>query len=246
MSRPLVSAPLLRSGELGAATLSVAAHASLIAFAVSLAARPTPSAPREHRVGTEHLQYVLTFKTAEAVPARAARTRPAAARRRAALPRIPNFSKLHVPSIAPVILPTELPKIDFEAMASSTISVGDSDLNLGRAAINAIGATPNPDSIYSATVVDRGVAPYEDNPKPDYPSSLRRAGVEASLLVRYVVDASGRVEDESIELPNTVHRLFADAVRDALHRSRYYPALFGGVHVRQQVQQWFYFRIVDR
>jgi TonB family protein len=73
---------------------------------------------------------------------------------------------------------------------------------------------------------------------------LRRQGVEASFVVRFVVDTTGQVDENKIEFPTTAHRLFVESVKAALLRSRYFPAVLGGRHVAQLVQQEFRFRMV--
>jgi hypothetical protein len=63
------------------------------------------------------------------------------------------------------------------------------------------------------------------------------------VSARFVVDTLGRVEPASIEITETTHTLFADAVRVALLRQRFLPAAAGGHLVRQLVVQPFEFRI---
>jgi len=45
--------------------------------------------------------------------------------------------------------------------------------------------------------------------------------------------------------PPSAHSLFVEAVRQALRKSRYYPAEFGGRKVRQLVEQRFTFILVS-
>ena len=85
--------------------------------------------------------------------------------------------------------------------------------------------------------VDRIAAPRSGNGAPDYPRSLRTAGVEGSVLVTFVVDTTGRAEPGSITVVSSTHPLFADAVRQWLGRTRYAPAEIRGIRVRQLVQQ---------
>jgi protein TonB len=87
------------------------------------------------------------------------------------------------------------------------------------------------------------VAPRPGNPAPAYPASLRSAQVEGSVLARFIVDTTGRVEAASINFPEATHALFADAVRQSLLRSRYLPAVLGEHAVRQLVEQRFAFTL---
>lgn len=85
--------------------------------------------------------------------------------------------------------------------------------------------------------VDRVVVPRANNPRPIYPNALRNAVVEGDVLTRFVVDTTGRVERNSIEILQASHSLFADAVREWLPRTRYEPATIAGRAVRQLVEQ---------
>jgi TonB family protein len=90
---------------------------------------------------------------------------------------------------------------------------------------------------FSEHQVEQIVRPRADNPSPPYPPSLRAAGIEGDVLARFTVDTLGRVESRSVQIVETSHALFGDAVRDWLTRTRYRPATIGGRPVRQQVEQ---------
>jgi TonB family protein len=91
--------------------------------------------------------------------------------------------------------------------------------------------------VFPAVQVERTVVPRADNPPPEYPRTLRESNVEGEVLVRFVVDSTGRVEAESIVVLQQPHALFGDAVRRWLPRTRYRPAEIGGQPVRQLVEQ---------
>lgn len=100
-----------------------------------------------------------------------------------------------------------------------------------------------PDGVYSDRAVDRIVVPRGDNPSPLYPPQLRLASVEGDVVVRFVVDTAGRVEDASVAVLQSTHAPFATAVRQWLRRTRYAPAQIGGRPVRQLVEQRIGFTI---
>lgn len=81
------------------------------------------------------------------------------------------------------------------------------------------------------------------NQAPRYPSVLSTAGIEGSVVVRYVVDTLGHVEQGSVTTVSTTHALFERAVRDALPRFRFSSAQVGGRKVRQLVEQSFAFEL---
>jgi TonB family protein len=91
--------------------------------------------------------------------------------------------------------------------------------------------------VFPAVQVERTVVPHSANPPPEYPRTLRESNVEGEVLVRFVVDSTGRVERESIVILQEPHALFGDAVRRWLPRTRYRPAEIGGQPVRQLVEQ---------
>jgi protein TonB len=100
-----------------------------------------------------------------------------------------------------------------------------------------VGSPFIPKGIFDEHSVDRAVIARPGNRSPDYPTPLRSAGVSGEVLVRFVVDTTGRVESGSIEIVNATHPLFAEAVTGWLPRTRYEPAQAGGARVRQRVEQ---------
>ncbi len=94
--------------------------------------------------------------------------------------------------------------------------------------------------------VDTAAARDPESAVPIYPRILELRGIEGSALVRFVVDTTGRAEAESFRIVETSHRLFAQAVRDALPRMKFRPATMGDRKVRQLVEIPFGFRLVTR
>jgi TonB family protein len=73
----------------------------------------------------------------------------------------------------------------------------------------------------------------------------RRLGLEGTVTLRCIVDASGRVEPGSIELLTEADpRLAAVAIR-TLANARFRPGRRGGVPVRVQVVQRFRFALTE-
>lgn len=96
-------------------------------------------------------------------------------------------------------------------------------------------------SVLGRESVDREVVPLSTNPAPRYPASLRAAGVQGSVLARFVVDTTGRVRMETVQVDASDHPLFSEAVIEVLRRSRYAPAELRGRKVPQLVVQPFVF-----
>ena len=90
-------------------------------------------------------------------------------------------------------------------------------------------------------VVDREVVPWATNPVPRYPAVLRDARIEGRVLVRFVVDTTGRVVMESVVIDAADHPAFGAAVIENLRRSRFEPAEYRGRRVAQLVARPFVF-----
>ena len=62
---------------------------------------------------------------------------------------------------------------------------------------------------------------------PRYPEVLRRAGVEGDVVVKFLVDTTGRIDMRSIEVLNTTHEAFTMSVRETLAKMRFTPSMVG-------------------
>jgi protein TonB len=163
------------------------------------------------------------------------------------------------PLIAPISVPVNLPPVDLKALptvtdvaipepARAASSSGGATKSSSDGDVAARGGTKGglgsgaPDRAYSENQVDRAVQMMR-GVTPRYPDALRSVNVEGVVMMRYIVDARGRVERGSIQVLSTPHKLFADAVRTALLDMRFRPAEAGGRPVRQLVEQPFVFKL---
>jgi protein TonB len=78
---------------------------------------------------------------------------------------------------------------------------------------------------------------------PRYPESLRQAGVDGRVLVRFVVDTLGSVDMNSVQVLESTHDLFTRAVRAVLGNLRFKPAESRGHRVRAMAEMPFEFQI---
>lgn len=236
------------SARLGVASFSVLAHATLVTFAVVESGRapgavglPAVVAP------VEHLRFVNVRDLAggSAVSRKGAFAHAAA---KAAHLLVPDLTKLHVLVDGALATVTKVPEItideDYTARVTSADDFGTADAQqlVDGSSMWAL-THPGPNGAYSADVVEKTAWPRQDNPRPRYPDALKRAGVEGSFLVEFVVDTTGRVDPKSLAFPKAAHPAFLQAVKDALLHSRYFPAELAGMRVRQLVSQQFTFVI---
>lgn len=249
MVHPFISSQTLHFGRVGGLTISVAAHASLIALAVAGTGRAfTPGdLAAAQRPRAERLVFVEPARLVSTARGIASRTARAVARLKRPRWQVPDLAALHMAIERSLTMDNQVPpvqeELDFGALASQHIDIGTDQI--GKLASGVLGRVlkPNAGDAYTQDVVERIVWPHQGNPRPVYPLFLLQARVEASFTVTYVVDSTGRVDDRTISIPSTAHRQFAESVRSALRRSRFYPAQLGGRVVRQLVQQRFVFRI---
>lgn len=99
------------------------------------------------------------------------------------------------------------------------------------------------DSVHSVVEVDSSVVRYPNSAAPHYPPELLRDRIQGSAFVLYVVDSTGTVDPKSLRVIRATHPDFVEAVREALPRMRFRPAILRGRPVNQLVQQSFAFRI---
>ncbi|HEV8410242.1 MAG TPA: energy transducer TonB [Gemmatimonadaceae bacterium] len=89
--------------------------------------------------------------------------------------------------------------------------------------------------------VDKPASPKRRNVAPVYPDSLKKAKVSGEVVAKFVVDTSGHVTIESIEVVSSTNQFFAMSVLEALPRMTFSPAELNKVKVPQVVQQPFIF-----
>jgi periplasmic protein TonB len=79
--------------------------------------------------------------------------------------------------------------------------------------------------------------------KPRYPESLRAAGIDGRVLVRFTVDTTGAVDMKSLTILSSTHDLFTRSVRDVLPSFRFKPAELRGKRVPSLAEMPFEFSI---
>jgi protein TonB len=80
--------------------------------------------------------------------------------------------------------------------------------------------------------------------EPRYPAALRESGIQGRVVVQFVVDTLGRAELGELQVVESAHPRFVDAVRDALARYRFSVGEAAGRKVRTRVQLPFEFTLV--
>jgi protein TonB len=92
---------------------------------------------------------------------------------------------------------------------------------------------------FSAADLEERPQPTAQTP-PAYPAELRKAKVEGSVTVAFVVDENGRVEDARVE--KSSHPEFEKSGLEAIRKWRFRPGRKEGQAVRTYLVQTFRFR----
>ncbi len=238
MFHTFISSRSVRPGNAAGALLSTVFHGGLIALAVSATAVPVRYKVEREQPHAEHLHFVNVERVIKAA------SHLVGAGARAVAPHAPtvadvlhSLQSVHLAFDVNVPVAVAEPKIDYGGMATHGLTFVDS------ADGDVLNPVVVPGKVYTDRNVERSVLPKDGNPKPYYPLFLQQIGVGAAFTVRYVVDTTGKVEDRTLEFPPEAHRLFVDAVRKALRKSRFWPAILAGQRVPQMVEQTFIFRM---
>jgi protein TonB len=154
-------------------------------------------------------------------------------------PMVPALPTIAVPTVVPTSLPSielgpavPVDRIEIGGPGVGTTSPigGDSPLGAGGSAVD-------------EHLVDRAPRLLGRALEPSYPASLRQAGVEGRVVVQFVVDTLGRAEVAELQVIETPHPLFVDAIRSALARYRFSVGEAAGRKVRTRVQMPFEFTL---
>lgn len=99
-------------------------------------------------------------------------------------------------------------------------------------------------SAYQIVEVDSAAERDPLSAAPMYPPALEARGVEGHVIVRFVVDSTGRVDMASVMTVEATDSAFDRAVRDAMPQMRFRPAKMGSRPVRQLAEQLFRFELL--
>lgn len=224
-----------RARRTGGTALSVIIHATLIASAVALTIPHTGGAT----IPPEPVPIVtyVTPPVKELAPA---------APRHETGPTTPAFVKQiqaptmvldHLPPITVASQPVE------DLRIGKSISTDDVFFGHGTGSDGARTTGPASTSVYDVQYVERIPRVIGSPAAPRYPSSLRANGVSGSVVAKFVVDTTGRAELTGLEITESSHDLFSDAVREALSRYRFAPGEVSGRKVRTMVLMPFTFSV---
>jgi len=213
--------PSWRGSSVGALLL----HAALVAGAVRATAAPPPERRPVRQLDTIQLDTIPIL-----VPPQPPRPAPLPAA--PAAPAAPPAPGPVITFDPPTIPPTTIPPIDSAAPPL--------DPELLRRLVGTRSAPAGPTGLPVGDAPGRLVPIAEADepltatfmPRPVYPPALADAGVGGRVVVRFVVDTTGRVEAGTIAVQASPHPALTDAVREALLKAHFKPGRSHGAPVR--------------
>jgi TonB family protein len=219
-----------RQRRAAGAALSVATHLAIIAFIMMTTVRIAPARANHEAPTTVHFTAPKTVSPPVAHVVTDQRSSE------------PVFHLSSVPRIdVPRTIPTSLPAIDFTRATTSgdiVIGGGESSRSAGPRSILE-GERPSSTEWRGNELLMRIVT----TAKPRYPERLRELGIDGTVVVRFAVDTTGRVDIKSVQIVSTTNELFSRAVLDALAGFRFIPAEVGNRRVAALAEMPFEFRI---
>jgi TonB family protein len=248
MLHPFVSVPSAghpRQNPAPVLTFSASVHVGLLCVALT-----STGVVRRTHVIIDTMAEQVRFATLpyRAIPSRAAARSSRRAARARQVPAEPEFrlppllAAFDLPLSEPAPLPEYEPLYD-DLQLGGSAGLTDDALHLGLG----VAASPRQPGVrynaYDEISVEKRVVPAAANRTPRYPSQMLTRGIEANFNVSFVVDTSGVVDRETVELPPSIQQEFTRAVVDVLFNWRFAPAEVGGRRVRQRVMQPFTFRL---
>jgi protein TonB len=101
-----------------------------------------------------------------------------------------------------------------------------------------------PDATFQEYEVDSAATRDPASGGPVYPDDLRQKGVQGEVVVEFTVDTTGHADSATFTVVEATHPEFAAAVREALPRMLFTPAVTRGRRVRQLVRLPMKFKLL--
>ena len=243
--------PRVAAGRLSLLTISVIAHTAVVigAIVVSVASVDFPtSAPDEFAQAPLFLPVLVPPPLGNPNGGAVRQPEPA---KPAAPPPQPQPNQITAPSTVPEdVRPVEAASTGPDtgtATPGATVpgpigvpwgkegGVGDLDTPPG-----IVESVPVPEKIYEAHEVKPPVGIYR--PSPPYPEMLRKARVNATVVVRCIIDKNGHVRDPQVTVPARMQP-FNEAVIAAVKQWRFTPGSLNGQAVETYLSLTVHFSV---
>jgi len=131
----------------------------------------------------------------------------------------------------PTQVPTALPQLDLQERFDPKDYSG-----IGVEGGRATGVVPSGNEVYSEALVEERPALLSAPPAP-YPDLLKEARVQGRVVLRAIVDTTGRVEPGSVEIASSPNPGFDLSARQWILKALFRPARLHGKAVRVHITQ---------
>jgi protein TonB len=235
MLNTLMESRAKRQRRAGGAALSVAVHVAIIGgVTVTAVHGKTPPAPKPV------VQVTLSYAPPVAHTPVLRTTSASSSGSYFPTLRAPQLPRVTAPTIIPMSLPTIDATRGFNPDSISASDIRANGVGVARGLSFGDGnASGSGDTWRGDEVLMHVLTPA----RPRYPESLRQAGVDGEVLVRFTVDTTGRIDMSTVHVIRATHDLFSRSVRDALANFRFKPAEVGGRKVSAMAEMPFEFSI---
>jgi periplasmic protein TonB len=234
MFATLIESRALPVRRTGSSIASIVVHSAIIGSVTLLSARDTMTdAPAETRAKPVVFEVIRDLQPSHAQQAVADNFQvPAAA----------TNVRISIPTVVPIGLPPvdlSLPQTPTDFRPSGPPG------RIGGTCLVDCRPIPFSDAVGNELLTTRELMMRltEDPVPPRYPEALRRAGVEGSVVVKFAVDTTGRVDMRSVEVLRSTHESFTAAVRETLARLKFRPSAVGDKSVRAMAVMPFQFTL---
>jgi TonB family protein len=126
----------------------------------------------------------------------------------------------------PAQIPTDIPPVDLQQRFDPKDYSG-SGIEGGRATGIVVGG----DEVYAEALVEERPA-LLSAPPPVYPALLKQAGIQGRVILRAVIDTTGRVEPASVRILKSPNPAFDQPTKDWVLKALFRPARLRGRGVR--------------
>jgi protein TonB len=126
----------------------------------------------------------------------------------------------------PEQIPTDIPPVDLQQRFDPKDYSG-SGIEGGRAS----GIVVSGNEVYAEALVEERPA-LLSAPPPDYPVLLKQAGIQGRVILRAVIDTTGRVEPASVRIMKSPNPAFDQPTKDWVLKALFRPARLHGRGVR--------------
>jgi TonB family protein len=141
--------------------------------------------------------------------------------------------------VVPPVIPAALPAVDLQEHFDPKDYSGRG-IEGGRAT----GVEPSADQVYADAVVDEPPVVLSGPPRL-YPELMRRAGIQGRVVVRAIVDTTGRAEPSSVRIVQSPSPGFDETTRKWVLAALFRPARLGGRAVRAYVNLPFDYAVTE-